>query len=258
MDDDHKEADSNSDEDLSSSSRIRTDRRVLAQNKLRETECEAKRVLVAMRESIKVQRVKTLRDAKEYQRNLLKLKAMNQQRQEMEYQHENERDNRWQNESKIIGGNRTGNKRRSVLDHDHITSLKMDMIHGLQQEVENLTQIWEDELNTIAELIRFQIPLQRTNANLHRLCQQIVAREMLFKRRIRLVSELRTQNKINLSHLEMMDGQGMNSGVGMKENVKDIKPQATSDTVKSTSPTSAAKSFFSALVGKNEVVEALP
>ena len=93
---------------------IRGDRRVLAQNKLRETEGEAKRVLVAMRESIKLQRIRTLRDAKEYQRNLLKLKAMNQQRQEMEYQHPNDEDNLWQNESKIIGGgNDKGRGKRS-------------------------------------------------------------------------------------------------------------------------------------------------
>lgn len=132
------------------------------------------------------------------------------------------------------------------------------MIHGLQQEIENLTQIWEDELNTIAELIRFQIPLQRTNANLHRLSQQIVAREMLFKRRIRLVSELRTQNKVNLSHMAMIDEQGMSKGVGVKDNNTDVKPSGSNDSVKSASPANAAKSFFSALVGKNEVAEVLP
>merc|ERR1719361_906766 len=134
---------------------------------------------------------------------------MNQQRQELEYQRSNEW-NAMKNESKIIGGGndkRRGRRGHSVLGHDNITNLKMDMIHGLQQEVENLTQIWEDELNTIAELIRFQIPLQRTNANLHRLSQQIVAREMLFKRRIRLVSELRTQKKVNLTHAAMMEEQ---------------------------------------------------
>merc|ERR1719474_1042202 len=122
----------------------------------------------------------------------------------------------------------------------------MDMLRGLQQEIENLTQIWEDELNTIAELIRFQIPLQRTNANLHRLAQQIVAREMLFKRRIRLVSELRTR-KINISNMAMMEEPKV-------ESPKDTKvkpsPSMTANVVKSTTPTSAAKSFFSALVGK--------
>merc|ERR1712228_857477 len=76
----------------------------------------------------------------EYQRNLLKLKAMNQQSKEMK-----------------------SKQRETLLDHDVITCLKLDIINGLQQEIEHLTQIWEDELNTIAELIRFQIPLQQKN-----------------------------------------------------------------------------------------------
>merc|ERR1712019_191454 len=108
-----------------------------------------------------------MRDAKEYQRNLLKLKA-----------------------------GKAGNANESLMGDDAITCLKLDMINGLEQEIDHLTQIWEDELNTIAELIRFQIPLQRTNANLHRLRQQIVAREMLFKKRIKMVSELRTQKRL--------------------------------------------------------------
>ena len=55
-------------------------------------------------------------------------------------------------------------------------------------------------------MIRFQIPLQRTNGNLHTLSQQTIAREMLFKRRIRLVSELRTQNDrfLNIEQMVMM------------------------------------------------------
>merc|ERR1712157_662921 len=128
-------------------------------------------------------------------------------------------------------------------DHDVITSLKLDMINGLQQEIENLTQVWEDELNTIAELIRFQIPLQRTNVNLHRLKQQILAREMLFKRRIRMLSELRTQNGLNVSQMQMM--KEMNQQTTNKEEQTD----AAKDTI---SPNSVKKSFFSSLVGKTE------
>merc|ERR1712228_1016269 len=168
----------------------------------------------AMRENIKLQKNKTLRDAKEYQRNLLKLKAMNQQSKEMK-----------------------SKQRETLLDHDVITCLKLDIINGLQQEIEHLTQIWEDELNTIAELIRFQIPLQRTNVNLYRLKQQIIARQMLFKRKIRMISELRTQNRMNVSQMVMMIKQDDNDQTLHDNTIK--------------------KSFFSSLVSKTEIVEAL-
>eukprot|EP01083_Nonionella_stella_P310130 1100742_1 len=193
-----------------------TDRRMIAQNGLHKTEQEAKRVLIGMREAVKLQKNKTLRDAREYQKNLLKLKAMNQAAAQKEYECEYEEDEK--NQSKIIGTDKAKNMKETLLEYDVITSLKLDMINGLQQEIEDLTQIWEDELNTIAELIRFQIPLQRTNANLKRLSQQIIAREMLFRRRIRLVSELRTQNRMNVSQMMMMQEQQKG-----KEKGKDIE-----------------------------------
>ena len=96
-------------------------------------------------------------------------------------------------------------------------------------------------------MIRFQIPLQRTNGNLHRLSQQIIAREMLFKRRIRLVSELRTQNDrfLNIEQMVMMKQEDIIKPIN---NAQDNKNSNNSNNNK--------KPFFSSLVGKNESVEA--
>ena len=259
VDDDEGGMDNESDDGEDDKLDNRMERRFIAQHKLRETEQSAKRVLVGMRESIKLQKSKTLRDAKEYQRNLLKLKAMNQQNKEKEYRLDVDR----KNESKVISENKP---KETLLDHDVITCLKLDMINGLQQEIEHLTQIWEDELNTIAELIRFQIPLQRTNANLHRLKQQIIAREMLFKRRIRMVAELRTQNRSNVSQMlmmkqeeEMQKTENEKESDLKKENDDDeIAENNLSDAKTLVSSNTASKSFFSSLIGSTETVEALP
>ena len=103
---------------------------------------------------------------------------------------------------------------------------------------------WTIELNTILELIRFQIPLQRTNANLHRLSQQIIAREMLFKRRIRLVSELRTQNRLNISQMIIIKQEPIINKLNNDNN----DTNDNNDNNK--------KSFFS--FAKNQSIEALP
>eukprot|EP01084_Bolivina_argentea_P284157 486899_1 len=109
-----------------------SDKRLIAQNKLKQTEQNAKRVLVSMKESINLQKNKTMRDAREYQKTLLRLKAMNQLRQEKEYKYKNDKQNYLKNQSKIIDDgiyNKNKNKENnSLLNHDVITTLKLDMI----------------------------------------------------------------------------------------------------------------------------------
>merc|ERR1712129_597681 len=104
-----------------------------------------------------------------------------------------------QSAKRVLDSMRTKMKKakdENIKSDDAICRLKLQMIAGCEQEIEHFTQTWEDELNTISELIRFQIPLRTTNANLHRLRQQIAAKQMLFDKKIRMLSELRTQKRL--------------------------------------------------------------
>ena len=58
-------------------------------------------------------------------------------------------------------------------------------------EIENLTNKWEDSLNVAAELIRFNNPFTEINHDLRLLSQHISAKHILFKRKLRLVHNLR-------------------------------------------------------------------
>lgn len=152
-----------------------------AEKQLFACEEKAKLVLISMKEAIHIQRNRTLKDIKLYNIHLKKYPSMNESKDE-----ENESGNGGESEQLIF-------------------SLKMQILKDLEQEIENLTISWEIELNTIAELIRFQMPLIRTSANLNILHQQIIARKLLFQRRLRLVHTLQSPTFDSVEDLNVME-----------------------------------------------------
>ncbi|ETO27519.1 hypothetical protein RFI_09614 [Reticulomyxa filosa] len=93
-------------------------------------------------------------------------------------------------------GSKKDIKNPTHLQSNVIKSLKIEMLTAMETEIALLTREWEDELNVIAELIRCKSPFVRMQQDLEQLSQQMTAKDMLFKKKLRLVHKLRPPNSL--------------------------------------------------------------